>query len=101
MDLPLRPVSSVDVARFSPRERVQQLTLKQIGDVPQFRDEIVDEEAPETASQDWLVQRTGRRALVDRVEAAKLPFGSEFLKGCVNSPALSTCPRILARRMSR
>ena len=72
MDLPLRPVSSVDVASFSPRERVQQLTVEQIGDVSQFRDEIVDEEAPETAGQDRLLQRTGERAFVDHIEAAKI-----------------------------
>ena len=124
VDLPLRPESSVEVAGSSPRERVQQLTAEQIedvlqlpeeaveavtpvqhervrrrvaeriGDVSQFREEVVDEEAPETASQDWLPSWTMSRL-------PKLPFRSEFLKGCLNSPALSRCPRILARRMSR
>ena len=39
--------------------RVQQWTADQrrVGDVPQFRDEAVDEEAPETASQDRRLQR--------------------------------------------
>ena len=41
------------------RERVQRRFAERIGDVPQFREEIVDEEAPETASQDRLLQRKG------------------------------------------
>ena len=88
----------MEMARFSPCERVQQLTVEQIGDVPQLREEIVDEEAPETASQDRRLQRTGKR---DRPSwtmsrLPKLRFRSEFLKGCVNSQALSGCPRILS-----
>ena len=45
MDLPLLPESSVEVARFSPRERVQEWVAERIEDVPQFRGETVDEES--------------------------------------------------------
>ena len=84
-----------------PRERAQGRVAERLGDVLPFREETVDEEAPETASQDPLLQRTGERALWTMSRLPKLPSRIEFPKGCVNSPALSRCPKFFTRRMSR
>ena len=85
-----------------PRERAQGRVAERFGDVLPFREEIVNEEAPETASQDPLLQRvqeSGPSWTMSRLP--KLPFRIEFLKGCVNSPALSRCLKFFTRRMSR
>ena len=144
VDLSLLPESSVEVARFSPRGRVQQRTVEQVVLEPQPRQETVEAvrsiqfsveqtrldlvEAVKIVPQKGISERmclgvrVNRSGLLKhpRLQAKtgvcrvqwigpswtvsrlpKLPFGSEFLKGCVNSSALSRCPRTLARKMWR
>ena len=56
---------SVEAETLVQRERVRQLTAEQVGDVPQFREETVDEESPVpcervqqfTAEKIWNVPR--------------------------------------------
>ena len=71
-EVPQLTDGTVEAVTMVPRERVQRRVADRIGDVPQFREETVDEEAPETASQDLRLQRTVERSLVDHVEAAKI-----------------------------
>ena len=53
-----------------PRERVQQRTAEKFGEVP------------ETARQDWRLQRTVKQVFVDRAEADKIALRNWFEEMC-------------------
>ena len=88
-DVPQLPDETVEAVTLVPRGRVQRRVAECIGGVPQFREENVDEEAPETASQDrgCSEQWSGPSWTMSRLP--KLPFRSDFLKGlCEQSGVL-------------
>ena len=84
---------TVEAATLVPRERVQQWTAKQVGDVPRFREETIDEVSlvPLERVQQLTAEQIGDvpQILGETVEIVNTTFRSVFLKGAMPSK----CPR--------